>query len=91
MSGCQFLRQRASAGEAAAWMHDLRLESEMVKSISAAPGNLKALRKPPGAKLPQCEVTQFINLLTFPGQKSVSWVLGYRFLPKKMHMPSLVH
>lgn len=39
MSGCQFLGQRASAGEAAAWMNDLRLESEMVKSISAAPGN----------------------------------------------------
>lgn len=45
MSGCQLLGQKASAGlaagkgEAAAWMKNLRLESEMVKSISAAPGN----------------------------------------------------
>lgn len=72
-------------------MNDLRLESEMVKSISAAPGNWKALRKPPGAKLPQCEVTRFINLLKFPWQKSVSWVFDSRFLPKRMHMSSLVH
>lgn len=72
-------------------MNDLRLESEMVKSISAVPGNWKALRKPPGAKLPQCEVTRFINLLKFPWQKSVSWVFGSRFLPKRMHMSSLVH